>query len=223
MDDAALKAVLNIPPRYLGPEFQNGLPMAATEGETHLYQALETYRPPRQFQRQKAIEFMQLIERLRYLGRTSSPAQLLREVRGPGGFDNWLTAEADDEPDNERVRNVDELCRVSERWTSTGDFLQHVMAVTKASKGKGNRVNLLTLHRSKGLEWPRVFITGACDGIVPHEKATWTPGGEEEERRLFYVGMTRAQKTLNIYVPERMWRKATQPSRFLYEAGLLVE
>ena len=223
MDDAALKAAINIPPRYLGPEFQNALQTAATEGETHLYQAMDFMQYPRNFQRQKAMEFKQLVENLRHLNRTRGPGQLLREVRGPGGFDAWLTAESDDEPDNERARNVDELCRVSERWTNTGEFLQHVMAVTKASKGKGNRVSLLTMHRAKGLEWPRVSITGMCEGVCPHEKATWAPGGEEEERRLFYVGMTRAMKTLNIYVPDRMWRRPTQPSRFLYEAGIIVE
>jgi superfamily I DNA/RNA helicase len=222
MDDAALKMVLNVPPRYLGPEFQNGLQTAATEGETHLYQALDFYRPPRHFQSQKAMEFKQLIENLRYLSRTRSPAQLLREVRGPGGFDPWLTAESDDEPDNERARNIDELCRVAERWTTTGEFLQHVMAVTKASKGKGNRVHMLTLHRSKGLEFPHVWLIGMTDGVLPHEKATWAPGGEEEERRLCYVGMTRAMKSLHLSVPERVWSKTSTASRFLYEAGLLV-
>jgi superfamily I DNA/RNA helicase len=222
LDDAAVKAVLNIPPRYLGPEFQNALQTAATEGETRLYQALDVMPYPRHFQRQKAREFKQLIEGLRSMVRTRGPAQLMREIRGPGGFDAWLTAEADDQPDNERARNVDELCRVAERWNDTGQFLQHVMAVTKAAKGRGVRVNLLTMHRAKGLEWPHVCVIGACDGVVPHEKATWAPGGEEEERRLFYVGMTRAMNTLTISVPARMWRKQTQPSRFLYEAELLV-
>ena len=221
LDDVALKTVLNIPPRYLGPEFANALQMAADHEHTHLYQVLDFLRPPRPFQRQKAMEFKQLIERLRYLSLTRGPAQILREIRGPGGFDAWLTAESDGEPDNERGRNVDELTRVSERWTTIGEFLQHVMAVSKASKGKGNRVSMLTMHRSKGLEWPRVFITGLCQGVCPHEKATWAPGGLEEERRLFYVGMTRAMKTLTIYVPGRMWRKSMDSSQFLHEAGLL--
>jgi DNA helicase-2/ATP-dependent DNA helicase PcrA len=60
-----------------------------------------------------------------------------------------------------------------------------------------------------------------CQGVCPHEKATWAPGGLEEERRLFYVGMTRAMKTLTIYVPGRMWRKSMDSSQFLHEAGLL--
>jgi len=135
-----------------------------------------------------------------------------------------------------RIDNVKELRSVATSFGSLAEFLEHVSLVDHSlpSKSSGDRplaichmprnaVTLMTLHAAKGLEFPTVFITGLEEGLLPHSRSTDTREELEEERRLAYVGLTRAEEELHLtYTRERLFfgsHSQSLPSRFLSEIG----
>lgn len=141
----------------------------------------------------------------------------------------WLTRdEGAESPENNRVSNIRELVRASERFNTIDGLLDYIAetleAAERARQGEEgvDRVTLMSIHRSKGLEWPVVFIVGMNEKILPHAKCE----DMNEERRLAYVAMTRARDVLQVSYCSRA---AIGPkvvdlsaSRFLVEAGLVV-
>ena len=138
--------------------------------------------------------------------------------------------ESEDEEDQQRLANIEELLTVArdfdERRGESGQleaFLEETCLVndTDAWETDADRVTLMTLHASKGLEFPVVFLTAVEEGILPHERSREHPEQLEEERRLMFVGMTRAQQELQLsmarYRDFRGQRKPTIPSSFLME------
>jgi DNA helicase-2/ATP-dependent DNA helicase PcrA len=146
-----------------------------------------------------------------------------------------------DDPDTavERKQNVDELIRDAARFgveksNDIGAYLEQIALLSNYDKSAdGDAVSLMSLHGSKGLEFPVVFMLGVEQNILPHKMAiSDREDGLEEERRLCYVGMTRAQKVLNVsYCARRQENgfakggqvrfKPSQPSQFLFESGLV--
>ncbi|PXF46661.1 ATP-dependent DNA helicase PcrA [Gracilariopsis chorda] len=111
-----------------------------------------------------------------------------------------------DDKNTERMDNIDELRRYAGMFSNVGEFLDNVALVTESDRkaavpSENGRVSMMTIHGGKGLEFPVVFIVGAEDNLLPIKRAT-TDEDVQEERRLFYVGMTRAQKLLYI-----SWRR----------------
>ncbi|HEX6755220.1 MAG TPA: 3'-5' exonuclease, partial [Mycobacteriales bacterium] len=143
--------------------------------------------------------------------------------------------EASDDPQDEsRVDNVRELVAVAREYEETradagvtlADFLEQVALVADADSipdadGHGGVVTLMTLHTAKGLEFPVVFLTGMEDGVFPHLRTLGDPHELEEERRLAYVGITRARRRLFVSraVTRSAWGQPSYnpPSRFLDE------
>ena len=138
--------------------------------------------------------------------------------------------ESEDEDDQQRLANIEELLTVArdfdERQGEAGQleaFLEETCLVndTDAWETDADRVTLMTLHASKGLEFPVVYLTAVEEGILPHERSREHPEQLEEERRLMFVGITRAQQELQLstarYRDFRGQRKLTIPSSFLME------
>ena len=157
-----------------------------------------------------------------------TPARILEDIVRATRYTEWLTRdEGEETTENSRVSNVRELIRAATRFPTVGELLDYIDKTIKASKDQKksesktpNKVTLTTLHRSKGMEWPVVFVIGANDGILPHARCE----DEEEERRLFYVGVTRAMSVLRVScvsqaaIGNRV--VALSPSKFIYEGGL---
>lgn len=127
----------------------------------------------------------------------------------------------DDPEDNQRLENIKELRSVAQEFPVISDFLENVSLV-EASSSKGNSsegVTLMTLHAAKGLEFPIVFIVGMEEGLFPHSRSLWEKEQMEEERRLCYVGITRAKEILCLtFASKRMIYGETSsnaPSRFI--------
>lgn len=135
-----------------------------------------------------------------------------------------------------RIDNVKELRSVAAPFGSLAEFIEHVALVDlndsvkspgrptiKSASGQYDAVTLMTLHAAKGLEFPVVFIAGVEEGLLPHSRSMDTQDELEEERRLTYVGITRAKKELQLtYTRERLLfgsRSQSLPSRFLAEIG----
>ena len=150
------------------------------------------------------------------------PGDLLVEIAERTGYRAELEAE-DTVEARTRVENVAELAAAASTYDSLDDFLESVALVSDADEleGDGSRVSLMTLHTAKGLEFPAVFLVGMEDGVFPHLRALDDPLQLEEERRLCYVGITRARRLLTV---THAWSRTSFgstshaiPSRFLSE------
>jgi DNA helicase-2/ATP-dependent DNA helicase PcrA len=157
----------------------------------------------------------------------AKPAVLLREVLAETEYVKWLRRdEGAESAENDRVTNVRELIRAAEKFPTVAELLDYVDDQIRRSERAArendgeDQVLLMTIHKSKGLEWPRVFLTGAIDGVLPHGKAE----DPNEERRLFYVALTRARDAFRVTCPETATFKGRVgdclPSRYCEEAGI---
>ena len=155
--------------------------------------------------------------------------EILGLVLSETGYQRQLR-ESEDEEDQERLANIEELLTVArdfdQRHGAAGRleaFLEETCLVndTDAWQTDADRVTLMTLHASKGLEFPVVYLTAVEEGLLPHERSREHPEQLEEERRLMFVGITRAQQELQISIARyrdfRGQRKLTIPSSFLME------
>ncbi len=130
-----------------------------------------------------------------------------------------------DEQDTMRLENIKELASVTREFSDLGAFLENVALVQSEAqatmKGEERKVTLMTAHAAKGLEFEEIFIAGMEEGLFPHSRALMEADQLEEERRLFYVALTRAKKRVYLtYAQQRLYfgsRNSNMPSRFLNE------
>ena len=238
-DDISLLRVLNLPPRGIGKTTVDALRETARTDGTPLWNAIEKTVASGTTGRAVAPlrAFQELIRKLQEALSTKEPAEFLHVVLEESGYMDMLkdrnTAE-----DVARMENLEELTRAVAESMEAGetftDFLDAASLVSDADQYEGKPgVTLITLHSTKGLEFDHVFLTGMEDGICPHSRSLKENDekGIEEERRLVYVGMTRARRSLTltravyrrIFGNEQQLR-ASLPSRFLAEIpGELVE
>jgi DNA helicase II / ATP-dependent DNA helicase PcrA len=230
-DGIALRRVINTPPRGIGKTTVDRLSEYA---DRHGLPLLEAARQAGRIESIKArpagllAKFVALFDRLSAV--VAGPIEeLLGLVLAETGYQKQLR-ESEDEDDQQRLANIEELLTVArdfdERQGEAGQleaFLEETSLVndTDAWETDVDRVTLMTLHASKGLEFPVVYLTAVEEGILPHERSREHPEQLEEERRLMFVGITRAQQELQLstarYRDFRGQRKLTIPSSFLME------
>jgi ATP-dependent DNA helicase UvrD/PcrA len=210
-DDEAFLRAVSVPRRGLGEATLETLGNIAREaGRPMLEIAADGSRlgALRPAARQALADFSSLILRQRESAKDSAVDELLRNVIEEIRFADHLKAEG---PEGmERIENVKELIAgaaetVADEGGELGltpldHFLQHASLITDVDRQNPNAdaITMMTLHNAKGLEFPAVFITGLEDGLFPLRRAHDEPEQMEEERRLFYVGITRAMRTLYL-------------------------
>lgn len=151
------------------------------------------------------------------------PHRLLDQIIDDTGYVKWLNREEGSEStENNRVSNIRELVRAATKFSRVSTLLDYIDETIAAAKrqGKesvGDRVVVMSIHKSKGLEFSRVYVVGAAEKILPHGRAK----DIDEERRLAYVAFTRAKNLLRITYPTSSAYGTLAPSRFLEEANLL--
>ncbi len=233
-DTLSLKRIVNEPPRGIGPGTLAKLEAYAERRGWPLFEAMRNVKsiPGMSPAPTRAVEnFVNLIESLRQRAQESSVSELVKEVAERTGYLARLRQEAkagsiDAEA---RMENVKELITVAQEFEAREpnpdlpSFLHHLSLMTDIDTWDrhANAVTLMTLHSAKGLEFPVVFITGMEEGLLPHRKAFYDEAEMEEERRLCYVGITRAKERLFLtYAWRRTIMGATftaHPSRFLLD------
>ena len=221
-DEVSVKRVLNVPKRGVGDTTVGKLDLfAAAEGIT-FFDAL--VRAPEAGVTGAAVKgiraFVELCEGVR--GTDAGPGDLLQTLLERSGYLLELEAEHTVESEG-RLDNLSELVGFAREFDTVASFLEQVALVSDAEAidPDESKVTLMTLHSAKGLEFPVVFLVGLEDGVFPHQRALTEPDELEEERRLAYVGITRAQQRLYLsHAWSRQLFGATQynpPSRFLAE------
>ena len=229
-DDIAFLRVLNVPPRGIGKTSVEALRDAARKNSSSLWTSMEDFVTATTAGRAVAPlrAFMELVARIQSALNEKEPADFIRFVLDESGYMAMLKDRNSPE-DVARIENLEELTRAVAESTDAGesftDFLDAAALVSDADSFQGKPgVTLITLHSTKGLEFDHVFLTGMEENICPHSRSVNEEKGVEEERRLVYVGMTRARKTLTltravyrrVFGHEQQLR-ASEPSRFLGE------
>ncbi|TIW07237.1 MAG: ATP-dependent DNA helicase, partial [Mesorhizobium sp.] len=225
-DDLAFERIVNVPKRGLGEatirqihDTARALRIPMLEAAGNLAESDELKPKPRAALREVAANF----ERWQKALETTPHTELAETILEESGYtDMWKNDRSAEAPG--RLENLKELVRSMEEYESLRSFLEHVALVMEAEQSESlDAVSIMTLHSAKGLEFETVFLPGWEEGLFPHQRALDEGGrsGLEEERRLAYVGLTRAKKNLHIwFVSNRLihglWQ-STIPSRFLDE------
>ena len=221
-DDLAFLRVVNVPKRNLGERRIKFLQEYAVKHQCSLYIALETNLDNEIFKGTKAAQFVALIENFASNYAERQISELLAAILNESGYEKMLRTEGS----QERLDNLAELKQsVYEYETSCGEestlehYLSHVALFTNNDAAdNSDKVKLMTVHSAKGLEFPYVFLCAMNEGVFPSKK-TDTIQKMEEERRLAFVAMTRAQK--GLYLSEAEGRNfdgsPRYPSRFLLD------
>lgn len=221
-DDLAFLRVVNVPKRNFGERRIKFLQEYAVKHQCSLYIALETNLDNEIFKGTKAAQFVALIENFAANYAERQISELLAAILNESGYEKMLRTEGS----QERLDNLAELKQsVYEYETSCGEestlehYLSHVALFTNNDAAdNSDKVKLMTVHSAKGLEFPYVFLCAMNEGVFPSKK-TDTIQKMEEERRLAFVAMTRAQK--GLYLSEAEGRNfdgsPRYPSRFLLD------
>ncbi|MCR5536835.1 MAG: UvrD-helicase domain-containing protein [Succinivibrio sp.] len=238
-DNVALLRIINVPRRGIGTELLNLLSESSKLTGQSLYAtALDKSVVASLTSTQKSSlgEFLRLVVQLRKMLVDYKDRELARDLIGLIGYERYLIASQPNKPElkNAKLNNA----RVFMSWIEDliegkkdGLELSFEEAVEKLylreflerqnKQGETDAVQLLTLHAAKGLEFPYVYLVGVEEDLLPHRNSQQSPQGEAEERRLCYVGITRAQQELNLSwckkrgIGER--QKDSRKSRFLNE------
>jgi DNA helicase-2/ATP-dependent DNA helicase PcrA len=165
-------------------------------------------------------QFVEFIEDIMNTMDDLTIPELLNHIIEKSHYYEYLK-ETEAETYEDRVNNLNELIQLSYTYSSLEEFLEKACLDRKEDEDEEDKVQLLTMHMSKGLEWPCVIIIGCNEGTCPHARSLAFQSQIEEERRLFYVGMTRAEKNLFLLRPKRTMMNGfyvnARPSRFISE------
>lgn len=228
-DDLSFIRIINVPQRKFGKVSQERLKAIADKEGLSLYEALLKHKDEEYFAtKPEVIQFLQLIDDCKGFSSFTSIGDLLDYVLNESGLEKMYR----DLGEDERLENIEELKQSIRDYETTNmeseiilldNYLQDVALYTNADyKEDGETVKLMTIHQAKGLEFPYVFISGLSEGIFPNHRSIRERNkrAEEEERRLMYVAVTRAEKALFLTESEgydHAARTEKFPSRYLLE------
>lgn len=205
-DNLSLKRIINEPKRGIGKTSLDKIQEISDRTGTSMYEIIK-HAEEFDLNRVKANaeEFINLIEDLRLKKQELSISELLKEVLNKSGYTRALELENTVEAET-RMQNLEEFLTVAiefEEESADNTLPEFLESITLSSdvdemQDEDNTVTLMTLHSAKGLEFPVVFLVGMEEGIFPGYKSIGEPKELEEERRLFYVGITRAKQFLHL-------------------------
>jgi len=219
-DDESLLSVLNIPNRYMGTQAKATLEAHAREAGTSCFQGLKTVSFGRSFLDRNIKKLRCDLDYLKDIPEGSTAGDVLQEIRAVFKIDDYVRDNfgAETEDDN-RIANIDALIKEANDHRNIGAYLEHVSKHANKSDNPEECVRVMSIHASKGLEMKFICISGLVEGHIPSRKSLL--GGleaMEEERRIFFVALTRCQQQVFISYPMNYEGKPSTVSRFLKEA-----
>ena len=225
-DDLAFERIVNVPKRGIGDATVKQIHDVARAAGLPLQEAARALTESEELKPKVRATLRGLVEafgRWREQARVLSHTELAEIVLDESGYTEMWQKDRSAEAAG-RLENLKELVRSMEPFENLSGFLEHISLVMDTDNGAGeDAVQVMTLHSAKGLEFDTVFLPGWEEGLFPHQRALDEQGkaGLEEERRLAYVGITRARASARIFVASNrrihgMWN-STVPSRFLDE------
>ena len=231
-DSQSLRRVINIPKRGIGDTTMQNLTKFANERDISLYEAIKICEQSELNSKtqSKLKDFANLILKFQQAKDSYTLKEFVTLVIEKSGYLAELQAKAATDPEfQDDINNLQELVNVAEEFVPEeednilGEFLQQVALVSDldSMEEETNNITMMTLHAAKGLEFPVVFIAGMDEGIFPSQRTLQVPSEVEEERRLMYVGITRAEEKLYLVSAKRRqtWGEYRyyNPSRFIEE------
>jgi len=236
-DDQSFLRIVNTPTRGIGKKTLGRLREFARQHELDLIEALRRAvdQEPFSGRATSSLEgFLHVYNAICEV-REFSPLEVLETVLGKTSYIEEEVEKEDEETAESRKENIEELRRVADSFgreraePSLENFVEEISLISDVDRfeEQDNRVNMMTLHSAKGLEFPVVFMVGMEEDLLPHRNSEYDQERLEEERRLCYVGFTRAQDRLYCTWARSRWMYGTErrndPSRFLREAELIEE
>lgn len=229
LDAVGMERIINIPPRGIGPKTLAQFYAWSDTLPGGMWEALETLAngdpsPLSGRSRNVLTQFAEMMIKLHDMVEDSTPLELMDAVLDATQYIDYLQRDKSDNADD-RTENVAELRRVAHEYAemSLADFLTEVVLVSDVDNltTQAKAPTFLTLHAAKGLEFPVVFLIGLEEGILPHSRSMEDKDQMHEERRLMYVGLTRARDRVYVsYAFHRMmwgYSDVSTPSRFLQD------
>jgi len=227
-DDDSFKRVINVPTRYLGKAFLDKVSSLNGSKYESLGSGKIVLKP---YEKNGSNEFIGHIQELIRMSTENTPIEMLEYImsdEGVGYTKHILTEEGDMEDEgNSRLENIETLKYALSKQETLKGFLDYINMMTSTAKSSIDGVQLMTVHKSKGLEYNTVFVAGSSDGILPHFQAQKSVDegknllAVEEERRLMYVAVTRAESRCYISSIGAFNGRYTFPSEFIGEMQLV--
>ncbi|WP_079479327.1 ATP-dependent helicase [Halobacillus salinus] len=224
-DDLSFSRIINVPRRQIGKKRMQFLRTMAEQDGLSLYETLKKYIDHDRLRRTGARSFINAIETLKEQNDALMVSELLQEAMQRTGYEAYRREDGD----QERLDNLTELLHSIVQYEQTlgeemelEEYLQMISLYTDDDRDDQlNAVKLMTIHTAKGLEYPYVFIVGMTEGVMPNVRALRERKERalEEERRLAYVALTRAEKELHVTESEGFQNGGQRkyPSRFIFE------
>jgi DNA helicase II / ATP-dependent DNA helicase PcrA len=228
-DEVSLKRIINVPPRGIGNSTVDKISQFAAQQQLSFYNAMlhaSTGTLLSSAPKSRLLSFANLLEQFQALAGSIPLAKLAHQLMLESGYLMRLK-ESRDKDDAERLENLDQLLSAIEEFSEKNpgaglsEFLEQVSLVSDLEQNESGKpsITLMTLHAAKGLEFKVVFMIGMEERLFPHVRTLDDLDGMEEERRLCYVGMTRARENLYLLNARRRYlfgqEQCNPPSRFL--------
>ena len=210
--DEALKSILNVPNRYISRKFVQELTEFSNRQNVHLFEGLKSMPVDLPYIRINVRNFIKFMSPLIDFAPNLEPSELIATIRSELDYDRYITDEDVPTPDDVKIANLNQLQLSAARYSSIRDFLQYTDSFDEVMSNDKEGVALMTIHKSKGLEFPAVFCIGLVEGITPTKK-----GDIEEERRIVFVAISRAMKLLYVSYSHTYLGQASKKSIFIDE------
>jgi DNA helicase-2/ATP-dependent DNA helicase PcrA len=208
--DESLKGVINVPNRYIGRKFTGELERFAAKNGIHLYPALKSMPIELPYVRKNVKEFVNFLDPL--IAQPLEPGELIALLRNSLDYDRLICEDEIPSIDDQKISNLNQLQLAATKYDSIESFLSYTDGFQGDTANDKDGVSLMTIHKCKGLQFPVVFVIGLVEGILPSKR-----GDLEEERRICFVGISRAMKKLYLTHSFTYLGQSSKKSIFLDE------